>query len=171
MPIFRVKSVKIYTGQKNLHWRRRLRRRQLSGMEVGLGTVFVTWRFLNHGGRLFFLGSRSVFIVFMVSGGFYGFSCLQVGFHGFRLVFMVLGGFSWFFIVPGWFFYGFRWVFMVFRCSRLVFHGSRWFSLFLWFQVVFMVFYGSWLVFYGSRSVFMVLWSSLGLAGHRPALA
>ena len=29
MPIFRVKSVKIYTGQKNLHWRRR---RQLSGM-------------------------------------------------------------------------------------------------------------------------------------------
>jgi len=33
MPIFRVKSVKIYTGQKNLHWRRRPRRRQLSGME------------------------------------------------------------------------------------------------------------------------------------------
>ena len=32
MPIFRVKSVKIYTGQKNLHWRRRPRRRQLSGM-------------------------------------------------------------------------------------------------------------------------------------------
>ena len=29
MPIFRVKSVKIYTGQKNLHWRRQ---RQLSGM-------------------------------------------------------------------------------------------------------------------------------------------
>ena len=34
MPIFRVKSVKIYTGQKNLHWRRRPRRRQLSGMHV-----------------------------------------------------------------------------------------------------------------------------------------
>ena len=34
MPIFRVKSVKIYTGQKNLHWRRRPRRRQLSGMEI-----------------------------------------------------------------------------------------------------------------------------------------
>ena len=32
MPIFRVKSVKIYTGQKNLHWRRRPRRRQLSGV-------------------------------------------------------------------------------------------------------------------------------------------
>ena len=32
MPIFRVKSVKIHTGQKNLHWRRRPRRRQLSGM-------------------------------------------------------------------------------------------------------------------------------------------
>ena len=32
MPIFRVKSVKIYTGQKNLHRRRRPRRRQLSGM-------------------------------------------------------------------------------------------------------------------------------------------
>ena len=32
MPIFRVKSVKIYTSQKNLHWRRRPRRRQLSGM-------------------------------------------------------------------------------------------------------------------------------------------
>ena len=29
MPIFRVKSAKIYTGQKNLHWRRQ---RQLSGM-------------------------------------------------------------------------------------------------------------------------------------------
>ena len=32
LPIFRVKSVKIYTCQKNLHWRRRPRRRQLSGM-------------------------------------------------------------------------------------------------------------------------------------------
>ena len=31
MPIFRVKSVKIYTGQKNLHWRRQ---RQLSGMRL-----------------------------------------------------------------------------------------------------------------------------------------
>ena len=35
MPIFRVKSVKIYTGQKNLHWRRQPRRRQLSGMHLG----------------------------------------------------------------------------------------------------------------------------------------
>ena len=34
MLIFRVKSVKIYTGQKNLHWRRRPRRRQLSGMAL-----------------------------------------------------------------------------------------------------------------------------------------
>ena len=33
MPIFRVKSVKIYTGQKNLHWRRQWRQWQLSGME------------------------------------------------------------------------------------------------------------------------------------------
>ena len=32
MPIFRVKSVKIYTDQKNLHWRRQPRQRQLSGM-------------------------------------------------------------------------------------------------------------------------------------------
>ena len=32
MPIFRVKSVKIYTGQKNLHWRRQPRQRQLWGM-------------------------------------------------------------------------------------------------------------------------------------------
>ena len=32
MPIFRVKSVKIYTGQKNLHWRRQPRQWQLSGM-------------------------------------------------------------------------------------------------------------------------------------------
>ena len=32
MPIFRVKSVKIYTGQKNLHWRRQWRQWQLSGM-------------------------------------------------------------------------------------------------------------------------------------------
>ena len=31
MPIFRIKSVKIYTGQKNLHWRRQ---RQLSGMQT-----------------------------------------------------------------------------------------------------------------------------------------
>ena len=34
MPIFRVKSVKIYTGQKNLHWRRRWRRWQLWGMNT-----------------------------------------------------------------------------------------------------------------------------------------
>ena len=33
LPIFRVKSVKIYTGQKNLHWRRQ---RQLSGMVLPL---------------------------------------------------------------------------------------------------------------------------------------
>ena len=32
MPIFRIKSVKIYTGQKNLHWRRQWRQWQLSGM-------------------------------------------------------------------------------------------------------------------------------------------
>ena len=36
MPIFRVKSVKIYTGQKNLHWRRQPRQRQLSGMVICL---------------------------------------------------------------------------------------------------------------------------------------
>ena len=35
MPIFRVKSVKIYTGQKNLQWRRQPRQRQLSGMYSG----------------------------------------------------------------------------------------------------------------------------------------
>ena len=35
MPIFRVKSVKIYTGQKNLHWRRQWRQWQLSGMGAG----------------------------------------------------------------------------------------------------------------------------------------
>ena len=40
MPIFRVKSVKIYTGQKNLHWRRRPRRRQLSGMHVSRKCIF-----------------------------------------------------------------------------------------------------------------------------------
>ena len=34
MPIFRVKSVKIYTGQKNLHWRRQPRQWQLSGMKI-----------------------------------------------------------------------------------------------------------------------------------------
>ena len=34
MPIFRVKSVKIYTGQKNLHWRRQWRQWQLSGMQI-----------------------------------------------------------------------------------------------------------------------------------------
>ena len=34
MPIFCVKSVKIYTGQKNLHWRRQPRQRQLSGMDI-----------------------------------------------------------------------------------------------------------------------------------------
>ena len=33
LPIFRVKSVKIYTDQKNLHWRRQ---RQLSGMCLAL---------------------------------------------------------------------------------------------------------------------------------------
>ena len=33
MPIFRVKSVKIYTGQKNLHWRRQWRQWQLWGMQ------------------------------------------------------------------------------------------------------------------------------------------
>ena len=39
MPIFRVKSVKIYTGQKNLHWRRQPRQRQLSGMVVTIVIV------------------------------------------------------------------------------------------------------------------------------------
>ena len=38
MPIFRVKSVKIYTGQKNLHWRRQWRQWQLWGMTVGMKT-------------------------------------------------------------------------------------------------------------------------------------
>ena len=37
MPIFRVKSVKIYTGQKNLHWRSQWRQWQLSGMSNVLG--------------------------------------------------------------------------------------------------------------------------------------
>ena len=32
MPIFCVKSLKIYTGQKNLHWRHQWRQWQLSGM-------------------------------------------------------------------------------------------------------------------------------------------
>ena len=32
MPIFHVKSVKIYTGKKNLHWRRQWRQWQISGM-------------------------------------------------------------------------------------------------------------------------------------------
>ena len=32
MPIFRVESVKIYTDQKNLHWRHQWRQWQLSGM-------------------------------------------------------------------------------------------------------------------------------------------
>ena len=41
-----------------------------------------------------FHGSRSVFMVFTVSGGFYDF-------HGSRLAFMVPGGFSWFSMVPG----------------------------------------------------------------------
>ena len=34
MPIFRVKSVKIYTGQKNLHWQRQWRQWQLWGMSL-----------------------------------------------------------------------------------------------------------------------------------------
>ena len=71
-----------------------------------------------HGSRLVFCSSRSVFMVFMVPGGF---SWFQVGFHGSRLVFhgsssvfmifkvpgwffMVPGRLSCFFIVPGWFF-------------------------------------------------------------------
>ena len=40
MPIFRVKSVKIYTGQKNLHWRCQWRQWQLSGMHQ-LGLIMV----------------------------------------------------------------------------------------------------------------------------------
>ena len=39
MPIFRVKSVKIYTGQKNLHWLRQWRQWQLSGMEIRWTTL------------------------------------------------------------------------------------------------------------------------------------
>ena len=43
MPIFRVKSVKIYTGQKNLHGRRPWRPWQISGMwywrEIDLRTI------------------------------------------------------------------------------------------------------------------------------------
>ena len=47
MPIFRVKSVKIYTGQKNLHWRRQ-RQWQLSGMSERhltgkVSTADLTW--------------------------------------------------------------------------------------------------------------------------------
>ena len=42
MPIFRVKSVKIYTGQKNLHRRRRPRRRQLSGMSIS--AIGLLWK-------------------------------------------------------------------------------------------------------------------------------
>ena len=34
MPIFRVKSIKIYTGQKNLHERRSLCSWQISGMTI-----------------------------------------------------------------------------------------------------------------------------------------
>ena len=44
MPIFRVKSVKIYTGQKNLHWRRRPRRRQLSGMYLDIQPQCWIWK-------------------------------------------------------------------------------------------------------------------------------
>ena len=50
MPIFRVKSVKIYTGQKNLHWRRQPCQRQLSGMpphppelKINHGCAKTTW--------------------------------------------------------------------------------------------------------------------------------
>ena len=43
MPIFCVKSVKIYTGQKNLHWRRQPRQRQLSGMNKLIYLVSVGW--------------------------------------------------------------------------------------------------------------------------------
>ena len=45
MPIFRVKSVKIYTGQKNLHWRRQPRQRQLWGMhQIQNGLFPLTYR-------------------------------------------------------------------------------------------------------------------------------
>ena len=48
MPIFRVKSVKIYTCQKNLHLRRRPRRRQLSGMlPSALYAFFATYFLLR----------------------------------------------------------------------------------------------------------------------------
>ena len=43
MPIFCIKSVKIYTGQKNLHWRRQPRQRQLSGMEENGPDIFIVW--------------------------------------------------------------------------------------------------------------------------------
>ena len=43
MPIFRVKSVTIYTGRKNLHWRRQPRQRQLSG----INTPYTNMPFFN----------------------------------------------------------------------------------------------------------------------------
>ena len=43
MPIFRVKSGKIYTGQKNLHWRRQWRQWQLSGMGQASSSLSVGW--------------------------------------------------------------------------------------------------------------------------------
>ena len=54
MPIFRVKSVKIYTGQKNLHWRRQWRQWQLSGM--------VVWSIGCNRGKRHQVGSRQATI-------------------------------------------------------------------------------------------------------------
>ena len=42
MPIFSVKSVKIYTGQKNLHWRRQWRQWQLSGMPRNTSGIIIS---------------------------------------------------------------------------------------------------------------------------------
>ena len=45
LPIFRVESVKIYTGHKNLHWRCQPRQRQLSGMVPDCVTDFLLTKY------------------------------------------------------------------------------------------------------------------------------
>ena len=55
MPIFRFKSVKIYTGQKNLHWRRQWRQWQLWGMCIRWHTLAysgILWHTLAYSGIL-----------------------------------------------------------------------------------------------------------------------
>ena len=119
------------------------------------------WVFMIfHGSWLVCHGSRWVFMVFHIS---------RLFFHGSSWVGLIVFqlGFIWFFMVSGWFFmvpccsYDFSWFHVGFSWFQVGFHGFSWFE----------VFFFSFFMLITPRNCVLALRSSLGLAGHRLALA